>query len=343
MSRTKLKIQRASIYGLTREKRKKKVSDRWILNKTKLTSKTYSVLSTFLYKNIAILMNLPEIPRIERQMIHPPIHLEGGDPRKERSRAHIASFIDRRKGRSILDRLRISGDDISFSNRASKISQRFLDVPFWPKTYLFVLQFLIRHSSFSEEFAGILTTKLRYGQLAEDPRRVIHQMKTGIIGERVKKAAIYPHISKRRGKITTEPYAKVYEDTQRPAKYFYRFLQLDYPLGLGEFVESLYNEELCEKDLSLEEFIELLREEDPELLNQVEITTMIDNIEIFSSLSDFYDKMRFTKIAGRKHLVLVKGSKVSALLGKHDLFKDGKIKSMDKKTLIRKVLKGKKA
>jgi len=341
VSTSELIIRRASIYGLTREKRSKKISNEWVLDNAKLSSRTYSILSTFLYKNLAILMNLFEIPRLERQEIRPPIHLEGGDPRKERAKAYVTSFIDTAKGPLILDGLRLCKDDVSFSTYAREMSQRFLETRFWPRTYLFLLQFSVMHSSFSEKFAAILTTKLQYGQLAEDARRVIDQIRYGVIGDTVKKAAIYPHIFEKNGKIESEPYIKVYEDNPYPAKYFYRFLRLEYPIGVQEFIEDLYNQELLDKGLPLDRFVDLLKEKYPDLLNQINITTIMNEITTTSSLSEFHDKIRFAKINDREYLLLVRGSNVCVLLGKNDLVKDGKIEFMDKSKLINKVLKGK--
>ena len=336
---SELKIQRASIYGFTREKRKKRISNEWILNDTKLSSKTYSVLLTFLYKNLVILVNLFEIPRMERKKIHPPIHLEGGDPKKELAKAYITSFTDKKNG-VLLNDLQLCDDDDSFSIYAHKISQLFLETRFWPRTYLFITQFSIKHPRIIERFIGILTTKLQYGQLAEDPERIISQIESGIIGDTVKKAAIYPHISEENGKIITKPYVKVYEDTPRPAKYFYRFLSLDYPTGSREFVENQYSE-ICQKGLSIDAFVGSLKKDAPELLNQVHTKTVMDDIETNSSLADLYNKIQFARISDKEYLLLVKGSKISVLLGKDDLVKDGVIKFIDKKTLLNKALKGK--
>jgi len=338
----KLKIRRASIYGLTREKRKKKISNVWILNRAKLLSTTYSVLSDFVYRNLAILVNLFEIPRLERQEIRPPIHLEGGDPRKERAKAYVSSFMDEEKGPLTLNNLRLCKDDSSFSTYAREISQRFLETRFWPRTYLFILQFSIKHKDFSKRFVAILTTKLQYGQLAEDTRKVIYQIETGVIGDTVKKAMIYPYIFEKKGKITIEPYAKVYEDTAHPAKYFYRFLQLEYPMVAQEFVENLYKEKFQSKELSLDQFIDTLKEKDPGLMKQISVTTDVDEISTLSSLSDFRNKMQIAKMGEREYLLLVSGSKVSVFLGKCDLVKDRKIGFLSKSKLIDKVLKGRK-
>ena len=341
MSTAEIEIGRASIYGLTREKRRKKISNEWILDNTKLSSRTYSVLSNFLYKNLVILVNAFEIPRLEKKEIRPPIHIEGGDPRRERAISYVTSFADREKGALLLNDLRFCRDDDSFSACTRKVSQLFLATPFWPRTYLFVTQFSIKHESFTDDFTGIMTTRLHYGQLAEDPRRVISQIKSGVIGDTIKKAAIYPHIFEKDGKATSEPYVKVYEDTPRPAKYFYRFLFLDYPVGTQEFAEKLYKEEVKEKELSLDEFVELLKKEDPEILNHVRLRTSVDRTVTSSSLSDFHKKIRFIRLDDKEYFLLVRGAKVSVLLGKKDLVEDGLINFMTKTELASELLKGK--
>ena len=146
---------------------------------------------------------------------------------------------------------------------------------------------------------------------------------------------------KKKGKIFVEHCAKVYEDTARPAKYFYKFLQLEYPVVAQEFVEGLYGKEFQSEDLSLDGFIDVLKEKDPELLREATIKIIMDAITTSSSLLDFHNKIQIIKKNSREYLLLVRGTNVSVLLGKYNLIKDGKVRFLSSNEFI-KILKGKK-
>lgn len=130
---------------------------------------------------------------------------------------------------------------LPFRAASTVVAQWFKERPFWPKQYLFVTQYELkapRTGSFN--CLGILTTKLEKGRLAEDMKQIVVQLDQGVMGDTVKKAILYPHMTKRNANIIVETKAKVFEGTPKPAEYFYDFLNLEQPISPLDILVKTY-------------------------------------------------------------------------------------------------------
>jgi hypothetical protein len=330
-----LSIKNVAVFALSREKTKKKIERSWDLNSSQLRKPIYSTFNKFLTDNVTILFNKGEAYYLHSKDIKsPPLLLASVDARKERSRAYLVPFKKKGSKRNLLNEVRNSKSRHELLKATNKIASLFRQTPFWPKSYLFVIRFNISYKSFRHNFVGIFITRLEQGRLAEDATKIIEQLKRGIIGDVVKKGLIYPHVTRKKGKLLLERKAKSYEDTAVPASYFYTFLALREPEDTVEILSERYEQF---RDSQPEEGMEGFRDwlGDKENLLEVSMVNVeIDNINIKVPLEDIDERILITALKNGNKGVLIKGKNVRVMLGDMDILKDNVIKVSDKKQLI---------
>ncbi|MHA1664301.1 MAG: hypothetical protein ACTSVW_00495 [Candidatus Njordarchaeales archaeon] len=323
-------VNRLVAYALSRERSRKIVERTWYLSKEDLLSEKFSTLNNFICNNIATIFNLYEVSMLTSEIREiPRLRISGSFGRIRRSKAYICEFFKDRS-RELLNRIRTCEKDEDFRREANILAEDFRRTLFWPKCYLFIVQFSLT-SVLKENFLAVLTTKLTHGALAENPEKIIEQLKKRLIDEKVKKGMIFPHIIQKDDKLTTEYKAKVYEDNPKPAQYFYNFLGLFPPQSPQEVVSEYYQE--LDKP-SFEDFIKYLKKKDPRLPNLGKVKLIIDDLEIETTLANLR-KFLFAKLRTNKFITVIKCSKVMAIIDNNDLIKDGSVRLLNEDELKR--------
>ena len=306
-----LEINRVSVYGLTREKRKKRIEKSWHLSADELNK--FPELKDFIYKNIVTLFNMPEYS-IEMGLSNAVLYVKGGR-RGRLPKAYITEFEERNEKFTLIDSIRRSCDDKIFVLGSERIAEWFREERYWPKTYLFIVQCSIEVGSFSESFIGIMATKLEYGVLAESPDKIMEQLRQGIIGDIIKKGMIYPHIVEENGILKVEPRVKVYESSE--SKYFYKFLQLKIPTDIQEYTESSYDEFISRGGRTLDQLEEYLGG----AFEHGKVNLLVDEMKISIPLPSL-KKVKIIMVRKGLYIVTMEGSSVDLKLGERSLIED---------------------
>jgi hypothetical protein len=337
--RAQFQANRVYVVALTREKNTKKIVQKKFIDEESLSSGTYPDFHRLIRTNLATILNLRESlsQNGDEEVIPSPVHVEGGDKRKQRwAKSDIASPKENTNRYVLVDNAALSKSDDEFVTAADTITLWFKDTRFWPKTYLFITQFTAKAGNFVAHSCGILTTKLESGTLVTDPEVIVRQLQREQVGKIVKKGLVYPRIININGKMTTKPAFKIYEDTSRPAEYFYRFLRLRYPRTSEEIVGRAYSKLPPGKMSSLHDLERKLGEK-AHLLDGVELTGNVDQIQFSASYKDLKGNFDFAEISPKKHLILIQGDRVEVRLGESDLVKDGVIRFLSLEELIQKL------
>jgi hypothetical protein len=317
-----ISVERIATYALSREKRDKTITKNWDLSKGRLIKSTFNALNDFVATNVAYILSLPEISpsdRVSEKKSPFNLRLAGRVPTKP---AVVVDF--KREGeRSATMRRLVDANDAGFFELSEKLASWFRDSLFWPKTYLFVTQATIRRGRTSWRIAGILATKLEYGEFAEDAEKIVEQMQKGVIRKKIRKGIVYPHYVEKDGGLVREAEVKVFESQSRPANYFYHFLRLESPVLAQQFAVSKYDE-VAKTVRSVDQFVSALRRENASIPEQVYVTIELDETSIKCPLSALGNTAKLSQV-GSKYAALIFGAKCRALLGNHDLVSERKL------------------
>lgn len=338
MQEGKLQLGRVVVFALSREKDKKRIVKNWDLGPKTLKDEPYSIFRRFLVENISILFNKGESLYRHSKAIHkPPIRLRSVDARKERSGSNIVPFRKKGSKRGVLDDVRESKGRKDFLSAARKIAILFKQTPFWPRSYLFVVRFVVSAQAFRKRFVGILTAQLEQGRLAENTEKIMEVLKVGIIGDVVKKGLIYPHVISVDGKVRMESKAKCYEDSYIPASYFYNFLGMEEP---RDAIDSLGREygEYREHDPrgSLGGFVKWLDDEEILLATPL-VDLVIDEIKMKVPLADFEERISIVRLGKGEMAVLIRGQDISVAIEDKNLLQDGTVRLCGRKEFLESV------
>src|SRR5487761_79045 len=216
-------------YAFGRESRRKTRENHWTNDRQELINN--NIVYNFLEDNIARIFNLRESKSVRGEAVPPALGLASCSIRGIPGHSYVCDFNGNEKLTSIEEVCRAKQKHV-FERGAEKIAGWFLERPSWPKQYLFVCQWQIKNKqNANEQFEGlaILTTKLARDSLAEDANKIIIQLKTGTLERRVQKGILYPHMTDKNGKVSSESKVKVFEQRSALANYFYDFLNLNPP------------------------------------------------------------------------------------------------------------------
>jgi len=287
---------------------------------SRLIQPSFKVLRDFIESNLAMIVNMREESPGESETVGPALFVESSG-RRTRKRAYVLGFWKTERARVLSDITRAS--QLVFLDLSVKVANWLKESLFWPKTYLFMVQFNISEVKSSKGFVGVLLTKLKVGQLAENPETILRQIREGVIDSGIKKGHVFPHITMGGNGLAIEEKVKSFEDQPSPANYFYDFLFLEPPLYAQKLLEETYSKLRKRKSLgSLSKVKESIKNVDSKLLEQGKATIEIDNVEIRVPVSEIDDMVKLAKDEDG-YLVCVKGSTMKAKIGKYDLIGDG--------------------
>lgn len=322
-------------YAFGRESRRKTRENHWTNDRQELINN--NIVYNFLEDNIARIFNLRESKSVRGEAVPPALGLASGNIRGIPGHSYVCDFNGNEKLTSIEEVCRAKQKHV-FERGAEKIAGWFLERPSWPKQYLFVCQWQIKNKqNANEQFEGlaILTTKLARDSLAEDANKIIIQLKTGTLERRVQKGILYPHMTDKNGKVSSESKVKVFEQRSALANYFYDFLNLNPPESPQKLTESAYEEMSKRGSSSLEELGHRVGVENS---RETRVKIGIDGFDISSSLDELNKKLRLARI-GNRYYLLIQGSTVKIELGSVDALKKGGVQSLSKQELINHIAK----
>jgi len=270
---------------------------------SRLIQPSFKVLRDFIESNLAMIVNMREESPGESETVGPALFVESSG-RRTRKRAYVLGFWKTERARVLSDITRAS--QLVFLDLSVKVANWLKESLFWPKTYLFIVQFEIPEVKSSKGFVGIL-----------------RQIREGVIDSGIKKGHVFPHITMGGNGLAIEEKVKSFEDQPSPANYFYGFLFLEPPLYAQKLLEETYSKLRKRKSLgSLSKVKESIKNVDSKLLEQGKVTIEIDNVEIRVPVSEIDDMVKLAKDEDG-YLVCVKGSTMKAKIGKYDLIGDG--------------------
>ncbi len=271
-------INSVATFSLTREKNTKQVEMKPALMTSKLIQPSFKVLRNFIESNLAMVLNMAEESPTTTEAARSALFVEPRG-RRTRKRAYVLGFW--KTDRLPVLRKIVDANQSLFLDLSETIANWLKNSLFWPKTYLFVVQFDVPEVKQSKGFVGILLTKLKSGQLAEDEKTILQQIRQGVIDNNIKKAHLFPHVIMGGNGLAVEERVKAFEDQPMPANYFYDFLFLQPPLYAQSLLEETYSAlRKKKKPSSLLQVKESLKNISGDLLELARATIEVDRVEI---------------------------------------------------------------
>ncbi len=330
----RLLLDKLAVFGLRREHGEKQIEREWNLDQRQIATSEYAPLRNFLTTNLAILLNMKETIFVKGDPgSEAPLTFSEGRRGGKPGKAFVVDFQSSSSRQQILDEARGARDIQVFNQIASAIAQRFLDRPFWPKSYLFIAQYRISHNDFENQFLAIFTTQLQYGKFVEDADKIVDQLEKAMVGDKVKKVLVYPILKRENDHLDTDPKVKVYEEVRQPAAYFYEFLELNEPINAQARTETQYAEIRSTQQVSLNRLIMELDEIDQRIIDSAKVDVEIGEIKIKTSLRNLAKHFHFVRVHNR-YVVLIEGNPLNVFLGGNELVYDQAIEVTDKESAV---------
>jgi len=313
-------IRKIAPFALRREKREKTVDLRMEYAKGKYILPQNVILTDFLTQNIAMILNLDE--RIQGATTERPSDLFLSTRLRSRKTAVVVGF-EKADNEKFMHSLLDAGD-VPFIDGAKSIAELFRESLFWPRSYLFVVQFVVILPRKELPFLAVLATNVAYGELREHEKNVVDLIKEGIISKRIRKGIIYPKAIARDGGITYERKCKVYEQKTQPAQYWYRFLGLEAPYYAALLVRHKFNELKKKGQLrSFQKLLAAVSKEDAGAPRRARISIALDDVSVRSPLAEIGGKVKLSRFP-KCWLITIRGETLSAPLDSEmELAKEG--------------------
>ncbi len=298
---------------------------------SKLIQPSFKVLRDFIEANLAVIVNMREETPGTSDATAPALFVESRS-RRTRKRAYVLGFWKTERLKVLRDIAEASQS--LFLESSEKVANWLKESLFWPKTYLFIAQFVIPEVKSSKGFVGILLTKLKSGQLAENQETVLRQIREGVIDSSIKKGHVFPHVIMGEKGLAVEEKVKAFEDQPLPAKYFYDLLYLEPPLCVQKLLEETYSTlRTKKKPASLLQLKECVKDVSEDALELAKATIEVEKVEIRTPLFAIDSSVKLGK-DDEGYVVYVRGSTMKAKIGKYDLIEDGVLQLRSTKEIV---------